>query len=230
MQRYIYQARIDRIRRLSKILTFGGLGLVVVALLLSLSDPQLLGMALGLSLAGLLSSQLGTVMMRRWPDRGRSDQLLDAALKGLDGRHILIHYLTRARHGLLTPRGVVALVPVGDSGRITLRDGVVWRTPIKRDGSPGRPSPLRGLTEQAAREAEVLRQAILRRSPEAEVEVTPLLVFVHPEARLEFEDQAVPAVHLKKLKDYLRHLPRRTPLNERTTSDLTDGMAEHRVR
>lgn len=225
MRRYINLARIDRIRRLAKILTFGGLGLMVVALLFSLGDPENLGPALGLSMAGLLSSQLGTVMMRRWPDRGRSDQIIDAALKGLDGRHVLIHYLARARHALLTPRGVVALIPVGDSGRFAFRDGALWRTPVKRDGSEGRPAPLRGLIEQAEREADALRQLLERRLPGAEAEVTPLLVFVHPGARLDMEDQLPPAVHVKKLKEAVRRLPRRPPLDEGATAKLTESFA-----
>ncbi len=228
MQRYINQPRIERVRRLAKILTFGGLGLMVVALLFSLGETQNLGMALGLSMAGLLSSQLGTVMMRRWPDRGRSDQILDSALKGLGRENHLIHYLARARHGLVTPRGVLALIPVGDGGRFSLRDGIIWRTPVKRDGSEGRPVQMRGLVEEAEREAQALTEVLRRRVPGLGAEAAPLLVFVHPEARLDLEGSAPPAVHLKKLKEAIRRAPRRIPLSEEELGQLAEAFSIHR--
>ena len=213
MQHYMNLRRIDRLRRIAKILTFGGLGLMVMALLVSLQDTGNTGVALGLSVIGLAGSQMGTMMMRRWPENGRSDQIFDAALKGLDGRHALYHYLLGCRHALFTPRGVLALFPVAEPGRYEAREGVLWRTRIKRGVAAGKASDVGRLASQADTEAADLEQRLSRRLPDrGELDVLPVLVFVHPEARLEADGFSPPVVHLKKLKDFVRNHPRRSPL------------------
>jgi hypothetical protein len=204
--------RIDRLRRVSKILSFGGLGLMVLALIISLRATNNLGLTMGLALLGLLASQVGTMQMRRWPERGRSDQEIDAALKGLDGRHSLYHYLLGCRHALITPRVTVALIPIGEAGEFAWRQGSLWRTPIKKGVPSGKPSVARGLQDQAERETADLERRLRQRLPDRETwQVVPLLVFCHEDARLE-KGEARPAVHLKKLKEYLRNLPRQSPL------------------
>jgi hypothetical protein len=212
--------RIDRLRLVSKILSFGGLGVMVVALVLSLGAAKNLGMTMGLALVGLLASQIGTMLMRRWPERGRSDQVIDAALKGLDGRHSLYHYLLGCRHALFTPRATVALIPIGEAGEFEWRDGTLWRTPVKKGVPSGKAAAARGLLDQAERETADLERNLRRRLPDrASWEVTPLLVFCHEHARLE-KDDAHPAVHVKKLKEYVRNLPRQSPVTEAESAAL----------
>jgi len=226
VQHYMNLRRIDRLRRIAKILTFGGLGLMVVALLVSLQDTGNTGVALGLSVIGLAGSQMGTMMMRRWPENGRSDQVFDAALKGLDGRHALYHYLLGCRHALFTPRGVLALFPVGEPGRYEARDGVLWRTRLKRGVAAGKPTDEGRLASQAEAEASDLEQRLSRRLPErAEWDVLPVLVFVHPEARLDADGFSPPAVHLKKLKDFVRNHPRHAPLAKQEADALSASLA-----
>ncbi len=213
MQRYINVRRIDRLRQVSKILTFGGIGLMVVALLISLRAAANTGMALGLSVVGLASSQLGTVMIRRWPDRGRSDQLLDAALKGLDHRHFLYHYLLGCQHALFTPRGTMALFAVSEPGLFEVRDGVLWKTKVKRGVPTGNPAAMPSLATQATQEAAELQRTLDRRlEAQATRDILPVIVFVHPEARLHADGASPPSVHLKKLKEFVRNVPRHSPL------------------
>jgi hypothetical protein len=191
--------RIDRLRRIAKILTFGA-GIDGGGPAGLFAGYREYGVALGLSVIGLAGSQMGTMMMRRWPENGRSDQIFDAALKGLDGRHALYHYLLGCRHALFTPRGVLALFPVAEPGRYEARDGVLWRTRIKRGVAAGKASDVGRLASQADTEGADLEQRLSRRLPDrAEWDVLPVLVFVHPEARLEADGFSPPVVHLKKL-------------------------------
>ena len=222
MQRYINVRRVDRLRQVSKILTFGGIGLMVVALLISLRAAANTGIALGLSVVGLASSQIGTVMIRRWPERGRSDQLLDAALKGLDQRHALYHYLLGCSHALFTPRGAMALFAVAEPGLFELRDGVLWRTKVKRGVPTGNSSAMRSLFSQATQEASELKRTLGRRlEAQTTWDVLPVIVFVHPEARLHADGASPPSVHLKKLKDFVRNVPRRATLTEKEATTLS---------
>jgi hypothetical protein len=218
--------RIERVRRVSKILSFGGLGVMVVALVLSLRKPDQLGLTMGLALVGLVASQIGTLLMRRWPERGRSDQVLDAALKGLDSRHTLYHYELGCRHALVTPRATVALIPIGEPGIFEWREDELWRTRVKKGVPSGQPAPARNLLDQARREGADLELRLRRRLPDRQaLEVVPLLVFCSDEARLE-RDTVHPAVHLKKLKDYVRNLPRRSPLTDAENAALAEPLKD----
>jgi hypothetical protein len=212
--------RIDRLRRLAKVLSFGGLGLMVVALVLSLGAARNMGVTLGLALVGLLASQIGTMLMRRWPDRGRSDQVLDAALKGLDSRCSLVHYALGCRHALFTPRAVVALIPVGEPGSFEWRDETLWRTKLKRGEPTGKPAPQRATLDDGRRETADLERHLHKLFPErASWDIVPLFVFFHAEARLQ-PGEGPPSVHLKKLKEHVRNLPRRAPLSESEAARL----------
>ena len=226
MQHFMNVRRIDRLRRVSKLLSFGGLGLMVVALILSLGATDNLGLTMGLALLGLLASQIGTMQMRRWPERGRSDQVIDAALKGLDGRNRLYHYLLGARHALVTPLATVALIPIGEAGFFEWREDKLWRTAVKKGLPSGKPGPARRLLDQAERETADLERNLRRRLPDRDAwQIIPLLVLCHPDARLE-KDEAHPAVHLKKLKEYVRNLPRQSPMTEPESRALAAPYAD----
>jgi hypothetical protein len=224
VQRYVNLQRIDRTRQVAKVLSFGGLGVMVLALVLSLRVGDSVGMTMGLALLGLLASQIGTMLMRRWPERGRSDQVFDAALKGLDARNRLYHYQLGCRHALVTPRATVALIPIGEAGEFEWRDDALWRTPLKKGVPSGKAAPAHRLLDQAERETADLERNLRRRLPErASWEIVPLLVFCSEDARLE-RDDGHPAVHLKKLKEYVRNLPRRSPLTETESTSLAEPL------
>lgn len=229
MQRFMDVPRMNRLRRTAKILSFGGLGLLVLALVLSLGSSGNLAITLGLALLGLLTSQMGSILMRRWPDRGRADQVFDAALKGLNSRNTLVHYLLGSRHGLLTPAGPIALIPVYEPGFFEIRSGTVWRTKTKRGEPTGKAREARYLVEEAEDQAQGLARDLDRRLSGGPFSVTPVLVFFHPEARVKTKSDAPPAVHVKKLKDYIRSLPRRSSVPPEAMSDLRHALERFRL-
>lgn len=229
MQRYLDVPRLQRLRRASRIMSFGGLGLLVVALLLSLRSTSNMGLTLGLALLGLLTSQMGSILMRRWPDKGRPDQIFGAALKGLDARHALFHYLLGSRHTLLTPGGPVSLVPVFEPGLFELRDGSVWKTKTKRGVSTGKPRRASYITAEAEDQSGSLARDLGRRLNIDPPAVTSILVFVHPEARLEGRSDALLGVHVKKLKETVRSLPRRSPLSPEAIGSVAAAFERFRL-
>src|SRR4030067_615963 len=86
MLHYSHEGLIQRNTILGKVLTFGGLGLLVIALVASLIRPDSIAVILPVSLVGMAMSQAGSIYMTRWNRRGRADLLLDEGLKGLGGR------------------------------------------------------------------------------------------------------------------------------------------------
>lgn len=221
--------RNDRLIRrnsvLGRVLLFGGLGILGAGFLVSLSAPGAIVPFTVVAVAGMLTSQVGMAMMARWSRGPRLDELIDAGLKGLDDRYAVLHYTLGTAHSLITPGGVYALVPVAEDGALRQADGR-WRRRLPRRGRfrPAREEAMPDLPRRAQREAESLRRSLSRRGlPAAHVAVRPLLVFVSPQAQLEAAGETdPPAVHIKKLKDWLRHQPRHPGLKP---EDLADQLA-----
>jgi len=123
MIRYANERAIRRNARLGRVLTFGGLGVLVLGLILSVAYPAQVNAVLGIALVGVLASQFGMVYYNRWSRQPRMDQVLDDSVKGLDGRYALFHYTLSSPHVLATPAGVFAIVPRLDEGEVTWSDG-----------------------------------------------------------------------------------------------------------
>jgi hypothetical protein len=223
MIRYANERVIRRNGLLGRILTFGGLGVLVLGLVLSVAYPAQVNAVLGIALVGVLSSQFGMVFYNRWSRRPRMDEVLDDSVKGLDGRYALFHYTLSSPHVLATPAGVFALVPRLDEGEVAWEDGV-WR--LTRTGRGGPKTRLiRGIEAAAQTEADAAAGALRKRLPGQTLpEVKPMLVFLNPKATLHAKQAPLLAIHAKKLKEALRQLPKGGSLSEDQLKELASRL------
>jgi hypothetical protein len=210
MQQYIDSAKVKRNARFARILSFGGLAIMGLGLLISFRPPYRIDIVLGLFLVGILASQVGLPMRNRWDRRPRIDEILDGALKGLDQRFAIFHYSLGARHVLIGPGGVFAVIPRVENGLIRYSDSHWTRTTnksglLRRAGTRS----IRGLEREIA--AEVDRASSRLNLPFA---VRPFIVFLHAGAEMDVRESPELATHLKKLKTSLRKLPKAQTLSE----------------
>ncbi|HET7091201.1 MAG TPA: nuclease-related domain-containing protein [Anaerolineae bacterium] len=197
--------------RIGRYAFFGGFGLLVTGLLISLNvnRADLFPISFACLILGILLSQFGGMYMRRF-DRGELPHLtLAKALKGFDDRYTLVNYAAPASHVLLTADAVYVLVPKAQAGRISFKNGR-WKNPtgIRRIFTWMSEEGLGNPTREAHAEAARLQRFLARQMPDTPVEVQPIVVFLHPNAELDISDSPVPAVHVKKLKDLLRTRPK----------------------
>ncbi len=209
MRQYIDTAKVKRNARLSRILSFGGLGIMGLGLLLSFRPPYRIDLVLGLFLIGILASQIGQPMRNRWDRRPRLDEILDGALKGLDQRFAIFHYTLGARHVFICPGGVFVLIPRVEDGKIEYVDGQ-WTRTTSRGGLFRRAGTrsIRGIEREIA--AEVDRASSRLHLP---FSVRPLIVFLHSNAEMKVREAPVLSSHLKKLKSSVRKLPKTETLS-----------------
>ena len=220
MQQYINSAKVKRNARIARILSFGGLAVMGIGLLISFRSPYRIDLVLGLFLVGILGSQIGLPMRNRWDRRPRIDEILDAALKGLDQRFAIFHYSLGARHVLVCPGGVFAVIPRVENGLISYSDGSWTRTTNKR-----------GLLRRGGDEIDTwhrgrdfLRSRSSRLSSQPAFAVRPFIVFLHAGAEMDIRESPELATHLKKLKASLRKLPKAQTLSEQQIKQLVaDG-------
>jgi hypothetical protein len=215
MQQYTNMRRVKRSRTMGLVLTISGLVVMLGAVAGTFLYPAYLTIILGASFTGLVVSQTGRQIFDRWGRSPRIDEILDAGLKGLDGRYAVFHYALGASHALFCPAGIFALCTSDLDGSIQFTGGKWLRTPAKRSRfRPSGPRPLAEPTRQTASEVATLQRTLAKHIKREEtVPIQPILVFLHPNADVEAESAPFAAVHVKKLKARLRSLPKGTTLS-----------------
>jgi hypothetical protein len=201
------EERIAKGARLGKIMTFAGLGLLIIGLVVSLTmqNSPLLWLSFGFLLAGLLVSSIGTMNMNRWVREPRADQALAQGLKGFDDRYQLYNYTLPAPHVLLSPTGLYVLTAMRQDGQIRLEGDKFHRafSPVRllrfvAEEGMGKPFA------EADSQVEVL-QAYLEENDAGEgVDIQNALVFFNPNVQLSVSEPPRPVVLPKGLKKVIR--------------------------
>ncbi|MCS7252140.1 MAG: nuclease-related domain-containing protein [Anaerolineae bacterium] len=188
--------------------------ILILGLITSLLYPQLSLIPLLAFFVGFGLAQIGIYYIHRFVRPDRPEAALTQALKGLDDRYILYHYMLPAEHVLIGPDGVRTFVVKWQRGEIRCRNDR-WSQPM---------NPLRRLmrwlaqdtlgnpTREARLEVEALRRHFARHLGDVEIPIQPVIVFTHPEARLDVEGNSVPVIHARKLKEWLRKEARQRSL------------------
>ncbi len=228
MHHYLDARRIKRLSFIGAAAIAIGLVSMVGGIFLAFTSPEASALVLTTSFAGLITSQLGFQLRTRWARHPRIDELLDEALKGLDERHAVFHYLLGASHALVAPAGIFAICSTTLEGEVTYKDGRWVHTPPPgRSGRTPKPRSLSEPSRQAEAEVRQLTKALARRMPErAELPIQPLLVFLHPNARVESQGSPFRALHVKQLKAYLRSQPRGQTLTQDEVRSLAQAMGQ----
>ncbi|MBN1264422.1 MAG: hypothetical protein JXA25_02935 [Anaerolineales bacterium] len=221
MQVYIDKVGIKLKAKIGKILSFGGLAVMVIALLLSMSKPEYINTIFILAMIGLFSSQIGIGMINRWSRQPRVDEMIAASVKGLDSNFHLFQFKLGADHVLVSPTGVYSLIPALDNGKVLYEDGKWYSLKTKKNNKTKK-TKNRDLAAQIERNIGAARKKFKSVLPETVVTLTPIVVFLHRDAEVNLENAPVLCVHQKKIKPLLRKLPKGSPLSEEDTSRLIE--------
>lgn len=196
--------KVERNRKIGLYTSLGSLIILVVGLVMSF-QPNMIAYAYGALLVGLICSQVGIYYGNRWGRSPRIDERLNQGLKGLDDRYTLYHYITAVPHLLTGPSGIWVLVPQYQEGTIVYEDkrfkqqGVgIFKRFFAQEGL-GRPEM------EAQSHLQDLQKFLQKRLPEEnQPPVQSLIVFINPKASVQVADSPTPALHLEKLKEYMR--------------------------
>lgn len=226
MQSYTNLKRVKRQSLLAKVLMFGGLGVLGLAVLLNFQNPeQYLQLVLLLAIVGVVMFQIGMPMQNRWNREPRLDQILDQATKGLDRRYSFFHYYLGVDHALITPSGVFAVVPRLEQGMIHTDQAGNLLLESTKTGFLRRRSGTKPLdfVPQLWKEAKGLEARLEKDLGSLEgISIRPYLVFVHPETTVRVEDKDFPVSHIKKFKSDLRKLPKSAALSDEQVEALIE--------
>jgi hypothetical protein len=145
----------------------------------------------------------------RWGRSPRPDEKLDAGLKGLPGDFVIYHWTTPVAHLLVGPAGLWVLMPYHQRGQITYRrnrwklsGGGFLQNYMRLFGQEGLGRP----DLEAESEINALRKSLSTGLAEEEIpEIKAALVFTSEETEIDAEGAPLPAIPLKKLKEFMRN-------------------------
>lgn len=219
MVRYANDQAIQRKAKIGKTLTLAGFGIVIGSLILSFREADYANSLLIVAFIATIIIQIGSALTNRWGKSPRTDELIDRALKGLDSSYSIFHFLLGADHVIFGPSGAYILVPSVDKGEINFRDGKWWQT-IQRRRKTKRKA-LKNLTSEAAIEVRAAKKALKKALTNGEsAALTPLLVFMHPQAVIHAADANPHGVHYKKLKSFIRKRRKGHSISANTIAEL----------
>lgn len=208
MNIYRNESLIKRNAKIAQFTLFGGLLVLAGGMYLSFRYPEQFLYSLSALVFGFILSQIGIYFSNRWSRKPRPDEILDQALKGLDDKYYLYHYLSPVSHLLIGPCGVWNLRTYHQKGLITYRDGR-WRQKggslymkIFAQESLGRPE-----LEIQGDETRLTKFLAENFEDNTVPEIFSSLVFTNSAVQIELSENEPPpaeTVYVAKLKDLIR--------------------------
>jgi hypothetical protein len=226
----INESLVRRNTRIAQIATFGGLAVLMGGMFLSFRMPNQFGLSFAALMIGFALSQVGIYYTNRWGRRPRPYELLNQALKGLDGKYTLYHYITPASHLLVGPAGLWVLMPRYQRGTITYSNGR-WHQKggnaylkIFAQEGLGRPDL------EVSGEVENVRNFLLKRLPEEKVPpIQAALVFTNEKAVIQIDDDAETAaatLNINKLKEFIRKTAKSKPISYEKIQEIQRSISD----
>lgn len=221
------------IKRNSQIGQWTSIGALLIlggGMYISFSKPALFNYSIVALVMGFLLTQVGMYYGNRFGRSPRPFEQLDAGLKGLPGDFTMYHYVTPVSHLLVGPAGIWTIIPIRQRGKISyqknrwkLTGGGFAQSYMSIFGQEGLGRPDLDIQNDIYAVTKFLSEKM----DGAEFpEVQGILVFTHEEAEIEPNEAPIPAVPLKKLKDFMRQKTKEQPISAMTLSAIKAVLSE----
>jgi len=212
---------IKRNAKIGQYTSLGALAVLGIGMYVSFTQPELFVWAVGALLLGFTLTQIGMYFGNRWGRSPRPDEKLDAGLKGLHKEFNIYHWTTTVSHLLVGPAGIWVLLPYHQRGQVTYRKnrykmsgGGFLQNYMRLFGQEGIGRP----DLEAESEIKAVYKTLANEMDEDEIpEINAILVFTTDGVEIEAKDAPLPALPLKKLKEFMRNKVKEKPI---TAQDL----------
>ncbi len=222
---------IRRNQKVGQIITLVSLGVLVAGLVISF-QPNLLMYSFIALLLGFVLSQVGIFYGARFGRSPRPDERITAALKGLDDKYTLYHYMTPAPHLLVGPAGVWVILPYAQKGKIIYDDrknrwvqkgGNLYLKLFAQEGI-GRPD-----LDLRTAEADLSVHFSKELGADNVPTIQAVMVFTHEQAILEAPNAPIPTVVPDKLKDIIRRAAKEKALAPEIVTQLQGALPQESI-
>jgi hypothetical protein len=243
MKIVINTKKIERNRKIGSytllagmLVLFGGLFISVSQIASGFQDPAsppanaetMLNYATLAMFVGVLLTEVAIYFNNRWGRKPTIEEKVSLGLKGLDDRYTLYHHRSPVPSLLVGPAGIWVLVTLYQKGLITFergrfqQSGVNWFTKIFYQEGIGRPELL------AESQADDVLKFIQKNLPDGAnlPAVMSALVFTAPNVTVQVneDESTIPALHVDKLKDFIRRKTKEQPVTMALVKSVTDAL------
>lgn len=232
-------ALIQRNRRISHVSFFLSFGMVAASIFLGnwfgQNQPDAATGFNCIALPTLFFLVMFSVRMSNvWVREPVAWTALPDAIRGLSTSAVMYNYIMPARHVLIAPQGVFIMFPMFQDRAITVEDDI-WKLEASgfaniiafmRQEGVGNP------TKDALAEALDMQKLINKLLPDQDIEVQPIIVFTHPEAKItqkgELSVPVVKTVGSPGLRDFIK-AHNKDEDTVTLTADQIDILDEHLI-
>lgn len=178
-------------------------------------------------LAGLVLTEISMYFNNRWGRKPSMEEKINLGLKGLDDRYSVYLHRGPVPNLLVGPAGIWVIVPMYQQGIISLekghyqQSGVSWFTRTFYQEGIGQPEAV------AQARIQDLNKFIKQNVPDANLPaVQAVVVFTAQNANVivEEEEAPFPAMHVDKLKDFVRRKAKEQPAATAALKPLLDAL------
>lgn len=218
---------IKRNKKIGQYTTFAALAVLGIGLYYSFTQPEQISITFGALLLGFIMTQVGIYFSNRWGKSPRPDEVITAALKGLENQYSLYHYTAGVPHLLAGPTGVWGIIPVSVGGTIKYDEtkmrfrqkGGNFYFKLFGQENLGRPEA------EAQYVAADFAKFVKKNFPDVEIpEIQTLIVFTNKNAILEVTNSPFPTVTLEKLKEFIRKSSKSEPAQMAAIQTLQNAL------
>lgn len=197
--------------------SIAGLLVLLVSFILSIfwvQESVLIPLAMWVALlVGVGLSIIGGYYAVRFEGPRAHYRSVREALKGLDQRYTLFQHVLPSPHVLLGPDGLTVQVVRSIPGEVTYANGRWnWRHRFKflrvLAGQEGIGVPEGEVEYELKRMSRYLEKTL----PDVPVPLRGVVLFTHPDVKLNVQNPPVPVLHARKFKDWLRGPGARKPM------------------
>ncbi len=221
---------IARNSKIGQFTSLGALAVLGVGMYISFSKPELFYYSIAALIVGFMMTQVGMYFTNRWGRTPRPDEQLDASLKGLPGDTTIYHYVTPVSHLLVGSAGIWILMPLHQRGKVKyeknrwkLSGGGFMQAYMTIFGQEGIGRPDLELENQI----DSLKKYFSKKMEGDEVpEIKGILVFTSDQVEIEAADAPIPALPIKKLKEFVRQKSKEQSLGSLMLQKITDALPQ----
>lgn len=217
---------INRNKKLSQIVLYSSLSLLLIGFLWSFSNPDATQtlMAYFILIPAYILVQISIYMANKWGRSPRPDEIVDQSLKGLSDQYALYHFTTPIPHVLIGPAGLWIIKPYHYSGEIIFNPD---RNKFEQIGGPNIISKLFAQESLPNIEKES-HNLILKFSSylsslnldDFKNEVKVVNIFFSDKAQVRTRSAPEATIHADKLKEFIRNQAKTINLSNEQLSKI----------
>ncbi len=222
---------IQRNKKISQVVLYSALGLLVLGFIWSLKNTDATKATISylILIPAYILVQVAITMANRWGRSPRPDEIIVSSLKGLNNQYSLYNFSAGVQHLLVGPAGIWIIKPYYHSGQISYNPA---KNRYEQKGGPGFISKMFAQESIPAIEREsknVLDEyyAYLK-NKKIDIQAEPKIVNFYYSEKVDLHANNAPELNIQadKFKDYLRQAAKKAVLSDEQIKKITDQLPQ----